>query len=386
VLSRENLRARDDRRARRRTDLAPLEQLEGRQLLAYTSLGYSLPNLRVFAQAGPVASWGGTLNVTAFLQNTGASTINEPLSLIPPSQVLPGPDGLPVPPYAIPSSADVPANEVDIYLAPRRNSLVGAINLGPIAAPSSTTLVSQNDVTTVGSTVTLPSRPAGFPASGRFYIRLVANVNNEVVAPVGSTTVSPAVPVRFVARALPELRVTALDLPSTMQPGDTVVPTIQITNLGTAPAPAGTQVALVASVTPTFTLGSSIVALYTLPSAIPAQSSATLSLRGKHGNFLSRGISQQNVNPGTNVLTYTGAAATLPVSPSRYYVGVVIDPNGQLTQLSLPSNRLEQVRIVGPSNGLPTAGVISTTPPQSFPNPPDGVPIGLSNTNTSTGG
>ena len=81
--------------------------------------------------------------------------------------------------------------------------------------------------------------------------------------------------------ALPSLRVTALDVPSSMQPGDTVVPTIQITNSGTAPTPAGPQVALVASVTPDFNLGSSIVALYTLPSAIPAGSSRhSIRLRG----------------------------------------------------------------------------------------------------------
>ena len=59
MLSWENLRARDDRCARRRTDLAPLEPLEGRQLLSYSSLGYSLPNLHVRGQAGPVATWGG---------------------------------------------------------------------------------------------------------------------------------------------------------------------------------------------------------------------------------------------------------------------------------------------------------------------------------------
>ena len=82
--------------------------------------------------------------------------------------------------------------------------------------------------------------------------------------------------------ALPSLRVTELDVPATMQPGDTVVPTIQITNSGTAPAPAGTEVALVASVSPDFNLGSSIVALYTLPSAIPAGSSCP-GFAARHG-------------------------------------------------------------------------------------------------------
>ena len=47
MLPWETLRARDDRRARRRTDRTALEQLEGRQLLSYSSLGYSLPDLRV---------------------------------------------------------------------------------------------------------------------------------------------------------------------------------------------------------------------------------------------------------------------------------------------------------------------------------------------------
>src|SRR5271165_3546891 len=60
VLPWETLRARDDRRARRRTDLASLEQLEGRQLLSYSSLGYSLPDLQVRGLAGSVAKWGGS--------------------------------------------------------------------------------------------------------------------------------------------------------------------------------------------------------------------------------------------------------------------------------------------------------------------------------------
>ena len=162
-----NPRARDDRRARRRTELAPLEQLEGRQLLAYSSLGYSLPNLQCSGQAGPVASWGGTLTVTAFLQNTGASTINEPLSLIPPGQVLTGPDGLPVPPYAIPSSADVPANEIAILLTPNPAAWPARSTSARSRPRRRGSLVSQNDVTIIPTTVSFrrirwaSRRPAG---------------------------------------------------------------------------------------------------------------------------------------------------------------------------------------------------------------------------------
>ena len=52
--------------------------------------------------------------------------------------------------------------------------------------------------------------------------------------------------------------------------------------------------------------------------------------------------------------TFTGAAVTLPTSPGTYFLGIVVDPNNKLNQLSLPANRLEQIRVVGPATpGLP---------------------------------
>ena len=87
VLSWETLRARDDRRARRRTELAPLEQLEGRQLMAYTSLGYSLPDLHVTGQAGPVASLGRAPDRHGHPSEYRGQHHQRALSLIPPSQV-----------------------------------------------------------------------------------------------------------------------------------------------------------------------------------------------------------------------------------------------------------------------------------------------------------
>src|SRR5271166_1184809 len=131
VLPWETLRARVERRARRRTDLAALEQLEGRQLLSYSSLGYSLPSLRLSGLAGSVASWGAAYQVTVILQNTGASTMIEPLSLVPASQVAIGPTGSVVPSYYIPSTADATA-QIGIYLAPRPRSYAGAIQIGTV--------------------------------------------------------------------------------------------------------------------------------------------------------------------------------------------------------------------------------------------------------------
>jgi hypothetical protein len=381
VLPWETLRARDNRRARRRTDLAALEQLEERQVLSYSSLGYSLPDLQVSGQAAPVAAWGSAYQLTVVYQNTGASTIDEPLSLVPPLQVAVGPDGSTVPPYYVPSSADAAASQVGIYLAPRPHTLAGAIEIGTATAPTT----SQNDIERFNVSLTLPQQPAGFRAAGVYYIRLVANQTHSVLESNFYNNVSAPLPVRFISESLPQLQATALDVPDTMQAGDTIAPTFQITNLGTANTDlqGPVQVALVASVTPDFSLGSSIVGLYTLPAGIPGQSEAPVRNSARHhARLYGSNLNTNNVTPGNNVETFTGAAVTLPTSPSTYFLGVVIDPYNTIKQLSLPANRLELIHTVGPAtSGLPPAGVVSTPPspvPQ-FPNPPDGVTIGLVN-------
>jgi hypothetical protein len=123
-------------------------------------------------------------------------------------------------------------------------------------------------------------------------------------------------------------------------------------------------------VTPTFTLGSSIVATYTVNSIPPVSQAPTL------GNY--KTFAKRIVNQPQNVVTITGSAVTLPVSPATYFLGVVIDPNGNLKQLSLPSNNLEQIHVVGPaSKFLPPAGVVSSGNTGQFPNPPSGTPIGV---------
>jgi hypothetical protein len=382
VLHWETLRARDDRRTRRRTARPALENLEGRQLLSYTSLGYSLPDLRVTGQGGPVAAWGADYQVKVTLQNTGASTIIEPLALIPPSQIATGPDGSEVPPYAIPSSADAASVPIDIFINRNPRTVKGAVQIGTVTAPA----LSQNNAEQFAASITLPSRPTGFPNTGLFYIHLVADANQSVLQTNYIHNVSPAIPVRFISQTLPQLRATALDVPPVMQPGDTITPTFQVTNLGTASTAAQgpVEVALVASTTPDFNLGSSIVALYTLPQAIPGQSTVPVRTTARHHRRLfGAGTIADNVTPGANVETFTGAAVTLPTSPSTYFLGIVVDPNNKLTQISQPANRLEQIRPVGPPvPGLPPAGVVSSPLVLPFPNPPDGIPIG--NVNAAT--
>ena len=81
------------------------------------------------------------------------------------------------------------------------------------------------------------------------------------------------------------------------------------------------------------------------------------------------------------MVTFTGAAVTLPATPGPYFLGIVIDPNNKLHQLSVPTNRLEQIRTVGPCDQRPpTGGVLSSPLTGQFPNPPDGKPIGNVNT------
>lgn len=377
MLPWETLRARDDRRARRRTDLAALEILEGRQLLSYTSLGYSLPDLQVSGTAGTVAVWGGTFRVSVMLKNTGASTIIEPLSMVPTTQLAIGPDGMPVPPYAIPSQADVPSSQVGIYVGRSAHSLSRAVLVGTVQAPA----LSQNNVEQFDTTITLPSRPAGLPARGIYYVHLVANLDQSVAETNLRNNVSPPVPVRFISKALPMLRATALAVPPVMQPGDTIAPTIRIANVGSAGtlAQGPVEFALVASVTPDFNLGSSIIAQYTWNDDIPGQSDTPIQTRARRHRklFGSLAAARDNVVPPGNVITYTGAPVTLPTSPETYYIGVVIDPNNKLKQLSTPSNRLELINVVGPPiPNLPPAGVLSAALTQQFPNPPDGKPIG----------
>ncbi len=79
MLPRKFRRRRSEHRARRGTNpAANLRQLEERELLSFSTLGYSLPDLVITGQTGPRASWGGELSVSAYLQNIGTSTITEP--------------------------------------------------------------------------------------------------------------------------------------------------------------------------------------------------------------------------------------------------------------------------------------------------------------------
>jgi hypothetical protein len=361
----ENRQARLLKRARRQTDLTALEQLESRALLAFSTLGFSLPDLTITGQAGPRAAWGGVLNVSALLQNIGTSTITEPLSQAP-STTAPTPGS----PYGSTSTADAPDTTVTVLISRSPKTIRGAVTLGTISAPP----VSQNSVEQLADSFTLPARPAGFAGGGgKFYVWFLANSSNSTLEVTRANNLSKPVAVQVTSQPLPELRAIALAVPSSLSPGDTITPEIQIENFGTAdPDLQGpVTVDLVASVTKSFTLGSSIVASYTVNSVPAVSQTPTL------GNF--RTFAKLIINQPANVVTIPGTAVTLPTSPAKYFLGVVIDPNGAINQLSLPKNNFELIHVVGPkTEHLPAAGVVSSANTGQFPNPPSGTPIGVS--------
>jgi len=336
-------------------DLTALERLESRELLAFSNLGFSLPDLIISGQAGPVAAWGGTISLSGFVQNIGASTITEPTQQAPGSS----------------STSDAPVTSIAVYLSPHRHSLRGSILLTNVpAAP-----VGQNSVEPFTTApITLPSQPKGFPGGGgTFYIRLRANASGTALEANPENNISRPIPVKVVDRALPKLRVIALGVPPQMQPGDTISPTIEVENFGTAGtlAQGSVDVALVASVTPSFTVGSTII----LPLTTISTDITALSDTPTGGNPATFG--EQNLVPPGNVATFTMAPVTLPTSPATYFLGVVVDPYGKLNQLSLPRNALEQIHLVGPPIGhLPPAGVVSAANTAQFPIPASGQLIG----------
>ncbi len=305
--------------------------------MAFSSLGYSLPDLTINGiEASSRAAWNGTVGVAAFVDNIGTSTITNPIAQAPGDV----------------TTADASASTVAVLITPHPNSLRGAVEIGTIAAPE----VTQNSSVAISGTFALPSRPAGFRPGAKFFVRLVANATGSVVESDTTNNISEAVPVAPARAALPELQAVALGVPSTMSPGDTITPTISIANFGTAPSGEPVQVALVASTSKSFTVGSSIIALYDITTSIPAEA------------------------PGADfVYTFTAPAVTLPTSPGTYYLGVVVDPYGKIPQLSYPKNVFEQIHVVGPNtSGLSSAGVVGTANDQPFPLPPSGTYIGNS--------
>ncbi len=315
-------------RPRRRPDLSAFVRLETRELMAYSPLGFSLPDLTVVGQAPPVAAYGGQITVTVDVSNLGASSINEPLNLE----------------QGAPSHADAPPSVVGVYLSPRPHGFgPGAVRIGEVSIPT----VQQNSTVQVTQTLNMPATaPKGFPGNGKnLYIFFRADDKRQMLELDRTNNVYRAPQPIQLAAALPDLQAIGLQLPPVMQPGDKIQPTIQIANYGTAAtAPQGpVEVQLVTStgvVLTTFTIDN-IAPLSSVPSRHTVLGDSTLDIPA-------------------NVVTLTGPIVTLPSSPASYTVGLRVDPNNTIREIhelvSGPTTSLQEAKPVGPPvHGLPPA-------------------------------
>jgi hypothetical protein len=220
-------------------------------------------------------------------------------------------------------------------------------------------------------TLTMPDRPQGFPPLGkRVFLTFVADVDQQVRELDKTNNVSYPVAVQL-SPALPQLDAIALELPSVLNPGDTIQPNIKIANYGTVEtaSQAPVTVQLVASLDREFGPGDTVVTSFTIDNILPLSQAPTRNL--VLGDF--------GIDDPPNVRTIAGVISTLPTAPEQYYLGLVVDPNQQIRQisdLSRPrSTQLEELRVVGPNlTGLPPAGVVQAPAPTTnqFPIPPFG--------------
>ena len=141
---------------------------------------------------------------------------------------------------------------------------------------------------------------------------------------------------------------TALNVPATMQPGDTIQPTITITNFGTAPERAGAGGPRRLHLPELHRRQLDRRAVHAHEQHPPRRP------RCRPGGTIA--AFSQTASPLNNTFTFTGPAVTLPTSPGKYYLGVVVDPYGQIQQLSLPTNLLAEIQVVGPTDPAPAAG------------------------------
>ncbi len=204
------------------------------------------------------------------------------------------------------------------------------------------------------------------------YIFFKANAGKQAFEVNHRNNISRAPQPIQLAAPLPDLYATAINVPPVMQPGDTIHAEAKIANYGTTDTAyqAPVVVELVASTDKNFGPGDVVlgtVSISNIPplSAVPAPQTV---------------LGNSTLDDPINVVTIQFPTVTLPSAPSTYYLGIEIDPNNQIHQISEigsgQSFALQQVVSVGPPiANLPPAGVVSTpvSALAQFAIPPHGV-------------
>jgi hypothetical protein len=350
-MAMEDRHPRRDNPARRRRPLQPsgLETLESRELMAYSALGYSLPDLSIRnAFSGPIAAYGGEVAVTVDVANLGASSLAEPLNLAPGAT----------------STADAPASVVNVYLVrnPRLNPERG-IFIGTVNVPA----IPQNRLARVTATINLPAnRPAGYPDSGQnVFLAYKIDAGRQVQDFDRTNNVFRSKTPILLTPNLPQLETVAFEVPANLSPGDAFFPELKVANYGAAPTDvqAPVLVQVVASIDQDFGPGDQLLASFSVANIEPYALAPTQ--RAIIGDV-------NLIDPPNFVSLTTTDAVTLPTLPSEYFIGVIVDPFDQIREIdelaAEASPRLEQVKLVRPSGvDLPAAGVVGSPSTTVFP-------------------
>lgn len=330
----------DARRTRRngrtgpRPGLAALERLEDRQLLSFSPLGFSLPDIAITGYAAPVAAWGGPFAVVADVSNHGASSLDEPLNLQPGS----------------PSTADTGPFTVDVFFQKSMRPNTSRVLIGTIQVAD----IPQNSSVRFKSTFTLPAQPPGFRANGNVFVSFVADPTNQVLENDKTNNAFLVKQPVHLVPPLPDLEIVGLDVPPVMQPGDTIRPNIEVANFGAVDS--STQGPFTVTLLAISKHGASTLANYTVeflpPLSVVPQQNAVLG--------------DASLDPPVNVETLDsppGPAVTLPLSPKNYIITAVADP----------LHRIQQIRTVARVLGTFTPPVFANVGPRIRHLPPDNI-------------
>ena len=358
-------------RVRPRPVAALIESLEGRQLMAYSPLGLSLPDLTVTGYGAPVVAWGGSYAVNVTVSNLGAASQVDPFATT---------TGVLDPPTYTPSTTSAPS-QVDVYFTiPRRPNL--KVLIGTIAVPA----IPANTSFQINQTFSaIPGRPRGFPNFGG-EVQLAFQSDVALASPdldlTNNNTFRAAGQAVKIVAPLPDLAVVGLDVPPVMQPGDVIQPNLQVANNGAIAAGVTTpvDVNLIASPDPNFRRGVRVLDSYTITS-LPG-----LSVVPQRPTVLGDG----GIDLPSNIRELRGNPVQLPNFAAEYYITAVVDPLDTVPEgRDLPrsvrrlginglggSGTALPIRKVGPPiGGLPPAGVVqapssATSNPFPFPSFP----------------
>ncbi len=342
-------------RSRRRAAFTTgLETLERRELLSWSPLYKSLPDLTVSGIAAPVAAYGQEMDVTVDVRNLGANTF-------PLYQQQRG----------APSTADSPPATVVVYASSKPHfSNRSVVKVGSFEIPS----IRENSLAQFTASITLPQASPKLPAEGgTVFLYFRVNTSKRPIPDFDPTNnlTRRGVPVQT-APALPDLFGYSLDTPPVMQAGDTIRPTVQVVNYGTVnPDTQGSfDVILVASDDQFYGPGDVVLARTTVTSLAPLSSVPMANVV----------LGDVNIDTPINVTTLAANFdVVLPSTPSSYFIGVVVDPENTIQEISElgrgPDPILNPIKVVGPGlHAFPPAGpVMDAAPPDNlFPYPPFG--------------